>query len=302
MGHSEALSFENLENLLEIFRKFVVLSLLIIMNQRMFLYLSLMVTILLTVGDNLVGAGLKTPTSMLPVWIVFVLVLNIANRYLTAWLIIQHIEYGLLAVVGSALELTTAALFAAATEGFSSSDGIKILGCVIAVLLASIEEKPHGSLLEMADMAAGLAGFAQAVRQDPQAALRRSGWFLPTIGITLTLLPWALGLSTILRVVFALITEVCLGTASALLVSRAKHPEVIRPWDALAHLDMWALVIAGNSCLFRILAGGKITDSYALLTAVSLSTILVISAANGERVSPRRFVAVALIIAVNIIK
>lgn len=266
------------------------------------LYVSLMVTVLLTIGDNFVGIALKTPTAMLPVWIVVVFILNIANRYLTTWLIIQHIEYGFLAVVGSALELTTAALFAATVEGFSSTDAIKVLGCVIAVLLASIEEKPHGSLLEMADIAAGLAGFAQAVRQNPQEALRRSGWMLPVIGLALTLLPWALGLNTILRVVFALVTEICLGMASALLVSRAKHPEVSRPWDALAHLDMWALVVAGNSCLFRILAGGRITDSYALLTAVSLSTILVISAMNGERVSPRRFVAVALIIAVNIIK
>lgn len=272
------------------------------MNQKMYLYVSLMVTILLTIGDNFVGTSLKTPTFMLPVWIVVVLFLNIANRYLATWLIIQHVEYGFLAVVSSALELTTAALFAATVEGFTTMDGVKVLGCVIAVLLASIEEKPHGSLLEMADMAAGLAGFAQAVRQDPQAVLRKSGWFLPLVGIALTLLPWALGLNTILRIVFALMTEICLGTASALMVSRAKHPEVIQPWNALAHLDMWALVIAGNSCLFRILAGGRITDSYALLTAVSLSTILVISAANGERVSPRRFVAVALIIAVNIIK
>ncbi len=272
------------------------------MNQKMFLYASLMVTILLTIGDNFVGANLKAPTSMLPVWIGFVLILNITNRYLTTWLIIQRIEYGFLAVVGSALELTTAALFAATTEGFSSSDGIKILGCVIAVLLASIEEKPHGSLLEMADIAAGLAGFAQAVRQDPQAALRRSGWFLPILGLGVAIFPWFLGLNTMLRIGLALLTEISLGTASALMVSRAKHPEVTRPWDALAHIDMWALVIAGNSCLFRILAGGRITDSYALLTAVSLSTILVISAMNGERVSPRRFIAVALIIAVNIIK
>lgn len=269
----------------------------------MFLYASVIAAILLTVGDNLVGVALRNPPApILGVWLLIVAVLNFSTRYFTTQLIISRLEYGYLAVLTSALELTTAALFAATTEGFSISDGVKVLGCTIAVILASVEEKPHGSLLELAWLAADLTGFAREIHQNPQEVLRRSGWILPTLGLGLAIFPWFLGLNTMVRIGLALLTEITLGLASALLVSRAKHPEVSRPLEVLGHLDMWALTIAGNSCLFRILAGGRITDSYALLTAVSLSSILVISSMNGERVTPRRFMAVALVIAVNIIK